>query len=136
MIVLCVFIMLYEYIDVISVGTASARNGLRNTYYMTCRKQLPEDYLLAGRTQTNQVEQMLPLLVCSVSFASFVAPKAAAVLTALWVAIRVGYGNRMRSSAGETWKERGIHRFTIPCYFILGAMSFGTIVHIVRTLYL
>ena len=47
-----------------------------------------------------------------------------------YVAIRFVYGHTFRNSAGQTWKQRNLGRYTIPAYFIAGGMTIATTFHV------
>ncbi|KAL9186018.1 hypothetical protein ACHAXT_005256 [Thalassiosira profunda] len=132
---LCLFLVSYELLDVMGVGIAKSQHGIgTKPFSPSALTDVPEDVYIAQRVQTNQVEQMIPFIVASLSFSLVVNGHVGSVLTLLWVALRRGYARAYKRSAGKPPSKSGIASFTIPCYFILNSLLMGTAIQCIRCL--
>ena len=117
-----VFVLSYEVVDTIGVARAALGNvenfkdGSLKQRFHTAAPDLPRDYVRAVRAQANQVEQVPFFIVVLFGAVLFADGFAIGSLGALYVAARVLYGCAYRAG-------RNIGLYTIPCYFIMGALS-------------
>ena len=121
-IVTAVSVLDYEFMSVMGSGLARRATGLSD-YVTRCKAKSPPGYGWALRAQMNQLEQLVPFYVSLWAYALFVNATAAGVLGGLWLAIRFMYGIAMRADASVSLKDKGVGKYTIPCYFIVGGMA-------------
>ena len=134
LIVVCGFLLSYSLWDVMSVGRAKERHGMFKLSYKDVPAKMPEEVYLSQRAQMNQVEQMPVFMVGTFSCALLVNGKVAAVLGLIWGVLRRMYASTYRKSVGIPFKDIGLARYTIPCYFVCNAMVAAACVHSLRCL--
>jgi hypothetical protein len=91
-----------------------------------------EEFYLAQRAQTNQVEQLPGFLATTALFSVLVNGRLGGFLSLTWAALRMMYSRSYRSSTGVAWEDKGLYVYTAPCYFIINTMSVATLVHMLR----
>jgi len=125
----CVFVVCFNLFDTLGVGRARAKHAYLDA---TNNQGMPEEVALALRAQANQVEQFPGFLAALWLYSFFVNGFSGGVMGSMWTVLRQLYSSTYRNSAGATVSEKGLGKFTLPCYFLLNAMAMGTVVHIVR----
>lgn len=131
-IVICIFLVLYETYDVMGVGIAKMKGGIYSKRYEDMPAKVPESVYLAQRAHMNQVEQILPFVISTLCFSVLVNGKIGAILAMVWSILRVFYSSTYRNSVGIPPEEKGLAKYTIPCYFIISTMAMGSAVHAIR----
>ena len=126
----CLFVPLYSVFDVMGAGIP--KGALLAKKSSEKGVDLPEAVLLAQRAQTNQVEQLPGFLAATFYFSLFVNGTVGGILALCWVVLRVMYSQAYRASVGVAFDDKGLIKYTIPCYFMLNAMSTATLIHMLR----
>ena len=132
LIVICIFLSLYEVYDVMGVGIAKmkVKGGYYSKQYDDIPAKAPEAVWLAQRAQMNQVEQLVPFIISTLCFSILVNGMIGGLLAMVWSVLRVMYASTYRNSVGVVKKP--LAKYTIPCYFIIGTMLMGSVVHACR----
>jgi len=128
--VTCVFVVCYSLFDTLGVGRARAKYA----YFDATNHSgtMPEQVAVALRAQLNQVEQFPSFLAALWLYSFFVDGFSGGVLGGMWTVLRQLYSATYRNSAGKKFPEKGLAKFTVPCYFLINAMAMGTVVHLLR----
>eukprot|EP00192_Tetraselmis_astigmatica_P020514 CAMPEP_0117661836 /NCGR_PEP_ID=MMETSP0804-20121206/7746_1 /TAXON_ID=1074897 /ORGANISM="Tetraselmis astigmatica, Strain CCMP880" /LENGTH=207 /DNA_ID=CAMNT_0005468723 /DNA_START=81 /DNA_END=707 /DNA_ORIENTATION=- len=119
---LCAFLTFYEVFDVMGVGFATAKQGIKKET-MAEEAAYSEEVTLAMRTKQNQLEQMPVFITATACFSVFVNGPVGGCLAMIWVLLRAGDSFTYRGAVGLRFVDMGLTKFTTPCYFILNRMS-------------
>lgn len=131
-IVVSLFLARYTVVDVMSAGVTKSKSVYAIKDYKDMPVQMPEEAYLADRAQMNQLEQMPPFIMATMSFSLLVNGNVGAILALLWSVLRHFYARTYRRSVGLPFGKKGLASYTIPCYFITGTMLMGSAVHALR----
>merc|ERR1712029_962720 len=132
-IAVCGFLLSYEVWDVMAVGVAKER-AIALKSYKDIPDRMPEKVYLSQRAQSNQVEQISVFLVGTFGCALLVDGRVADILGMAWGVLRRLYAAAYRDGSGKNFKEMGLAKYTIPCYFIVNSMLMAVVVQSVRCL--
>ena len=132
------FVICYIMFDVIGSGGSKYTNkgksgkGINETCYDEQEVKPPEAVYLAARAQMNQAEQMPGFFVVALMFSVVVNGKVGGVLSMIWCVLRQCYSHTMRNSVGIPMSDKGVQKFTGPCYMVVGSLAAGTAIHMAR----
>lgn len=130
-VVVCGFLISYEFCDVMGVGMAKGRTGIFEKTYKDLEKEDEEIYL-RQRVLTNQLEQMPLFIVGTLLCALLVDGKSAGFLSLSWVLLRRMYASTYKRGGGKKLQEIGLAKFTVPCYFVCNTMVMAAAIQAVR----
>ena len=132
-IVVCGFLISYEFCDVMGVGMAKGRHNIMDKYYKELLVKEDEEVYLRQRVLTNQLEQMPLFLVGTFLCALFVNGKVAGVLSLAWSVLRRLYATTYKGGVGKKFKDIGLAKYTVPCYFICNTMVMSAAIQALRS---
>uniref|UniRef100_A0A7S2M703 Uncharacterized protein n=1 Tax=Skeletonema marinoi TaxID=267567 RepID=A0A7S2M703_9STRA len=131
-VVVCGFLISYEFCDVMGVGMAKGRKGILEQSYKDLPAKEDEEVYLRQRVLTNQLEQMPLFIVGTFLCALLVNGKVASILSLVWVVLRRMYASTYKRAGGKKLKQIGLAKFTVPCYFICNTMVMAAGIQAVR----
>ena len=131
-IVVCGFLISYEFCDVMGVGMAKGRTGVFEQTYKDLPVKEDEEVYLRQRVLTNQLEQMPLFIVGTLLCALLVDGKIAGILSLSWALLRRMYASTYKRGGGKKLKQINLGRFTVPCYFISNTMIMAAGVQALR----
>mmetsp|Transcript_12265 Transcript_12265/g.17611 ORF Transcript_12265/g.17611 Transcript_12265/m.17611 type:complete len:194 (+) Transcript_12265:437-1018(+) len=121
-VVVCGFLISYEFCDVMSVGMAKGRAGILEQTYRDLPVKEDQEVYFRQRVLTNQLEQMPLFIVGTFLCALLVNGTIAGIMSLAWVVLRRMYASTYKRGGGMKLKQIGIAKFTIPCYFLCNTM--------------
>jgi hypothetical protein len=116
--------------DLMSVGSMRKKHKIWDSYHRLDRSKTPDDVLWAERLATNHAEQQPWFFLSVFAAAVLLNPNVAGALGLLWVLLRTLYSATMRGDGKFT--DKGVGKFTIPCYFCLSTMLMGATINVLR----
>jgi len=131
-VVVCGFLISYEFCDVMGVGMAKGRKGILEQSYKDLPAKEDEEVYLRQRVLTNQLEQMPLFIVGTFLCALLLNGKVASILSLVWVVLRRMYASTYKRAGGKKLKQIGLAKFTVPCYFICNTMVMAVGIQAVR----
>mmetsp|Transcript_12514 Transcript_12514/g.34738 ORF Transcript_12514/g.34738 Transcript_12514/m.34738 type:complete len:198 (+) Transcript_12514:75-668(+) len=131
--VIAVFLLTYNIYDSMGCGLAKMKHGFPEMPYDKILEwKKPEEVFLAERVQQNQLEQLPGFIVSTLAFSAMVNGPVGALLGLAWATLRRQYAAVYRASAGKPQAEKGLGKYTVPCYFIINSMMMAATVQAVR----
>jgi hypothetical protein len=116
--------------DLMSIGSLRREHKLWDSYHRLDRSKTPEAVLWAERLAANHAEQQPWFFLSVFAAAFFLNSNVAGALGLLWVLLRTLYSATMR--ADGKFSDKGVAKFTIPCYFCLSTMLMGATINVLR----
>jgi hypothetical protein len=122
---------MYAY-DLMQVGGSRQKFKLWDTYLKADAAKLPIEYVAACRAQTNQTEQLVVFVPALFLGTLFFNARVSGALGIVWVLVRTAYAEHFRSSTALAFKDKGLGKFTIPCYMIISTLHIAAVFNVLR----